>query len=248
MSKIETSEINTYFQDIDIDFIYAEISAIEQQVLVLEPLMQSPIEIFSPSPYKEEHASLSIFLKMCRQLKVVSALTVINKGLDRLIISAAKSDEAMQTEFEKNQVYLMYNLMLLYKLIGEFNQFVEDYPYIKRTKLADAQASFDKYEKFYDDYEVALGFTHDVFTHFYRIEKNRFFKIHKLIDVIETFCKSNGVAYPQDRNSKAFKKFYDGIKLFATVEAKRSGRSIKGYSSIDINEFSLTYAHLLKEL
>lgn len=245
MFKIETSDINTCFQDIDMDFIYAEISAIDKQISMLSQTNDSPFEFFSASPYQEEQVSYTHLHKVALKATIVKGNAEIYKGLSELIGSLSKSDKAIKTQLDKSLVTLMYNLMQLKEAIGEFNQFIEDYPYIKRTKLADATSSFDEYENFISKYEVALDFTYEVFSNFYTVKENRHYKVHTLIKVIKKYCKDNDVPYPNSKDSKAYTDFYKKIIVFATKEAKGSGRSTKGSSFIDPDDFALSYGHLL---
>jgi len=242
--KIEASHINTYTQDIDLEFIYNEISDIDKQVSILKQAMPSPFEIFSPSPYEEEvHVTISHFHKVFKQTSVVRSIATMHKRRNEQNKLSAKNDTP-KFSLEKLSVTLMYNLMILYKAIGEFNQLISDYEYIKRTKLVDAQASFDEFEKFNKDYFIALDFTYEVFLRFYTVKQNRFYKVRTLIKEIEDYCIDRRIPYPKSKNSKAFINFYSKIIVFATDDAKKSGRSLKDYSVINKSKFAQDYGHL----
>ncbi|MEI6858658.1 MAG: hypothetical protein V5788_02515 [Shewanella sp.] len=249
--KIETNEINTDNQDIDLEFIYNEFLAIDKQVSILKQAEVSPFEIFSASPYEREHIGFSHLHKVIRQTNNVEGMVIINKGISENLLSFTDEGTLLFTNlkahFEKHQITLMYNFMQLYKAIGEFNQFVTDYQYITRTKLADAQASFYEFEKFEEDYLIALDFTYAVFSHFYVVEKNRFYKVRTLISTIEAYCIAQRIPYPKASHSKAFADFYSKILMFATEEAKNVGRSLKDYKVIDPNNFEQNYGHLLRK-
>ncbi|MCL1148161.1 hypothetical protein L2747_19330 [Shewanella marinintestina] len=227
------------------DFIYAEISAIDKQISMLSQTNDSPFEFFSASPYQEEQVSYTHLHKVALKVTIVKGNAEIYKGLNELNGSLSKSDTAIKTQLDKSQVTLMYNLMQLKEAIGEFNQFIEDYPYIKRTKLDDAQASFDEWQQFDNDYDTALDFTYEVFSHFYTLKKNKYYKVHTLINTIEAYCISQRVPYPRSRESKGFNDLYSKIIIFATDEARSPGRSLKGLSVIDADDFAKEYGHLL---
>jgi hypothetical protein len=247
--KIEISEINTDKQDIDLEFIYNEFSAIDKQVSILKHAEVSPFETFSASPYAEEHIDLTHLHKVIRKTTHVKGIVLIHKEICSHLRSLMDEDVLLSTNFkaqvEKHQITLMYNFMQLYKTIGEFNQFVTDYQYIKRTKLADAQASFDEFETFESDYSVALDFIYGVFSHFYVEKNNQFYKVQTLIKAIDAYCIAERVPYPTAKNGKAFADLYSKILMFAPDYAKKAGRSLKGYSLIDPIDFAKNYGHLL---
>ncbi|WP_144211413.1 hypothetical protein [Shewanella donghaensis] len=242
--EIETSDINTYTQEVDITFIYDEISTIHKQVEKLKQIANSPFEVFSANPYEEdEKFDFSYLQKVVRQSLVVKSTADIHKNLSEMVSQANSNDTS--ASLEKYQVILMYNLMLFYKMIGEYNQFIQNYSYIRRTKIADAKASFDEYEKFETEYSVAMEFAYDVFNHFYTQAQNRFYKMNTLINTIEEYCINQRVPFPKSRKSKAYAHFYFSISDIATKEARSPGRSLKEYSVIDSKDFAKNYGSLL---
>ncbi|WP_140393435.1 hypothetical protein [Shewanella sp. SACH] len=245
MFKIETSNKNTYLQSVDMDFIYSELFAIDVQVVKLKQVESSPFEFFTPNPYEEEQVDFTLLHKLTRQNSVVKTLAVYHKALNDIYKSSDGIDKPMREALNDCNVALMYNLMLLFKLIGEFNQFIEDYQYIARTKLADAKASFNEYHKFENDFDIALRFTSDVVSHFYQSKNNRPYKLKTLIKAIDNFCVNQRVPYPKSLESKAFIHFYNKISMFAPIEARKRGRSMKGYSEINEDVFAKEYGYLL---
>lgn len=245
MFKIETSNKNTYLEKVDMDFIYGELYAIDEQVTKLKQFEPSPFEFFTASPYEEEQMDVTLLHKLYKQNLVTQTLAKLHKGMSETHKLSYMIEDIMREDLHDTNVVFMYNLMLLYKLIGEFNQFIEDYQYIERTKLADAKASFNEYHKFENEFDIALRFTSDVVSHFYQSKNNRPYKLKTLIKAIDNFCVNQRVPYPKSLESKAFIHFYNQISMFAPIEARKRGRSMKGYSEINEDVFAKEYGYLL---
>lgn len=230
LSRIKTSQLNTYFQEVTFEFIFQEILSISEQIKTLSEINDSPFKLFTPSPFEEETIDMSKLHNVRKQsLIVLASGTLIKQTKEHQKKWGGTTEHEI---LEKLNISFTYNLMQLYKNIGEFNQYVDDLDYINRTKIADAQSSFLEHKKFTDEYDYALNLTFDIFMQFYTTQTNYFYKPNALISAIEIYCIKNRIPFPKSKQSKAFIDFKENVINIVPNEARKKGRAKKGYELV----------------
>ncbi|MXR70813.1 hypothetical protein GNT65_19335 [Shewanella sp. JBTF-M18] len=100
------------------NFIYGELYAIDEQVTKLKQFEPSPFEFFTASPYEEEQMDVTLLHKLYKQNLVTQTLAKLHKGMSETHKLSYMIEDIMREDLHDTNVVFMYNLMLLYKLIG----------------------------------------------------------------------------------------------------------------------------------